>query len=87
MTGRPGRPPKHRNVFSYEDNLLVECDEVVVDTSFVLEALLASQKHHVAAKNALAQLASNGAVLHCNVILRAELLEAVYKIALRERYP
>lgn len=57
--GRPGRPEKTRNVFAFEDELLLP-EAAVVDTSFVAAALLSAQPHHEEARHFFARLADSG---------------------------
>jgi predicted nucleic acid-binding protein len=82
-----GRPAHVRNVHTYEGVLMLDIDEVLLDTSFVAEAHLTSQKGHAEASNALQVLAAHGAVLYFNRLLEAELCEMVFKASLEERWP
>lgn len=58
--------------------------EVVLDASFVVDALLGSQPRHDACRAFLDAIAASGSVAYFNVLLVAELWEAAYTIKLRE---
>lgn len=59
----------------------------MVDTSFVVEALLPTQRHHQAAQAYLDRLAGAGTIVVFNELLEIELAEVAYQIALKERHP
>lgn len=59
----------------------------MVDTSFVVEALLPAQTHHPAARAYLDRLADAGTIVVFNELLEIELAEVAYQIALKERHP
>jgi predicted nucleic acid-binding protein len=82
-----GRPPLPRGVFSFQDSRTPTPFSVVVDTSFVVEALLASQPLHSACADYLAQLAGAGAELVFSRLMIVELRETVFQLALKERHP
>jgi predicted nucleic acid-binding protein len=81
-----GRPPHPRGVYSYEDLLLPCPADALVDTSFVVEAVIPSQPGHAAATRYLKRLAEAETILFFNRLLDLELAEAAFKIALKERF-
>jgi predicted nucleic acid-binding protein len=82
-----GRRPLQRGVFSFEDQEIAIPERVVVDTSFVLEALLVSQPLHAPCQKFLIELASAGSALFFSRLLDVELAEAAFQLALKERHP
>src|SRR5436309_9043286 len=80
------RPPAERNVHSFE-GLPVPPEEVVLDTSFVVDAVFRSQNRHAACRAFLDRLADAGSAVIFNRLLEPELWEATYKIALRQLHP
>ena len=62
-------------------------DEVTLDTSFVLNALLTAEPHHAAAGSFIEQLADAEALLVFNRLLEIELREVAFRTPLIERYP
>lgn len=80
-----GRPPAVRGVYSFEEDLLIP-DELVLDTSFVVEALFPSQRLHAACQAFLERIAEAGRTIYFNRLLELELAEAVYCISLKERH-
>jgi predicted nucleic acid-binding protein len=60
--------------------------EVVLDTSFIVDALLPSQERHVACRDYLERLVVGDTFVIFNRLLELELAEAAYKIALKERF-
>lgn len=82
---RPGRPTKDRGVWDFAEQLLLP-RSLLVDTSFVAEALLSRQPHHQQAASFLARLAEHGTVLHFNRLLEVELLEVAFRAAIDERH-
>lgn len=85
MAGRRGRPPLPRGVFSFEDTNPVP-NEILLDTSFVLEALLRAQPLHAQCSAYLDRLVEAGPVVGFNRLLELELIETAFKLALVERY-
>jgi predicted nucleic acid-binding protein len=61
--------------------------EVVLDTSFVVDALVPSQVRHEECQRFLAALVDANATVVYNRLLEAELWEAAYGIALQELHP
>ena len=82
-----GRPPAARGVYSFEDATLFPPTELVLDTSFVLDALLPSQPRHPACQAFLAGVAEAGSTVFFNHLLENELWEAAYRVAFRELHP
>lgn len=83
---RRGRPPLSRGVYSFEEPQLTLPAEVVLDTSFVVNALLPAEPFHVSCAALLERIADQGTVVYFSRLLQLELLEATYKVALIERY-
>jgi predicted nucleic acid-binding protein len=81
-----GRSTTARGVHSFEDPGLFVPTELVLDTSFVVEALMPAQKHHASAALFLSRLADNGSTVFFNRLLELELAEAAFQIGLRERH-
>jgi predicted nucleic acid-binding protein len=83
----PGRRrPAEGNVYSFED-LVVPPEDVVLDTSFVVDALIPSQNRYEECRGFLSRLADAGSVVVFNRLLEPELWEATYKIAFRQLHP
>jgi len=82
-----GRPPSTRQVFSFEDAETPLPAEVLLDTSYVVEALIVSQPHHTAAVNSLVRLATEGVRIRFSSMLELELAETAFQIALKENHP
>ena len=80
-----GRRPAERNVFSFEGKLLAP-PELVIDTSFVVDALITTQPRHDACRAFLDAIRDSGSVVYFNMLLVAELWEAAYAIKLRRRH-
>jgi predicted nucleic acid-binding protein len=81
-----GRPPATRGVHSLEDDLLIVPGEVLLDTSFVVDALIASQPLHDPCRDFLEQLAAADAIVYFNRLLEMELAETAFRLALKERF-
>jgi predicted nucleic acid-binding protein len=81
-----GRPPAERNVYPFE-GMLVPPAEVVLDTSFVVHALVRSQSSHEECKSFLQNMALSGTTIFFNRFLEAELWETAYQITLQELHP
>jgi predicted nucleic acid-binding protein len=82
-TRRLGRT---RNVYSFE-GALVPPDQLVLETSFVVDALIPSQARHAECEGFLENIGRARSKVFVNRFLELELWEATYKIALRERHP
>jgi predicted nucleic acid-binding protein len=81
-----GRPPAPRGVYSFED-VLVPPHQLVLDTSFVVDALLRTESRHEECRQILERVADARSTIFFNRLLDAELCEAAYKIAVRELHP
>jgi len=81
-----GRPPAERNVYAFE-GCLIPPAELVLDTSFVVDALIPSQARHGECQAFLATMAVARTTVVFNRFLEPELWEAAYKIALKELHP
>lgn len=86
MTAR-GRPPAARGVHSFEQPGLFVPHEIILDTSFVVEALLLSQKHCMGAMMFLRRIGEAGSRVYFNRLLEVELAETAFQLGLRERHP
>lgn len=85
MAGR-GRPPAARNIYSIESPDYRPPLSALLDTSFLVEALMSGQTHHHSCANALISMAEEGTELVFSSLLELELVEAAYQVALRQRY-
>lgn len=81
----PGRPAKDRGILAFGEQLLLPAT-VLLDTSFVAEALLSAQPHHGEAATFLARLAEHGTVVHFNRLLEVELAEVAFRAAIAEQH-
>ena len=79
-----GRAPLSRNVHALGE-LLVP-DELLLDTSFVYEALQSGQKFHSDCVSFLERAANQGTVLFFNRLLEVELREVAFKGAFERRW-
>src|SRR5579862_2876518 len=86
MAQRRGRPAATRGVFAIEDRALVLPDPLALDTSFVVDALIESQRLHAACSDFLDRVADRGVTLVTSELLAVELAEATFAIALKERW-
>lgn len=86
MPGRLGRPALVRNVYSFEDLTLDLPSEVVLDTSFVVNALVPTEAHHAACRDFLVRLAEANSGIYYNRLLDIELVETAFKVAVVERH-
>lgn len=75
-----------RGVWSIEDPNIAVPGELVLDTSFVVEALLPAQPLHSLAEVYLERITVAGATIYFSGILEIELLEAVFKADLKRRH-
>jgi predicted nucleic acid-binding protein len=82
-----GRPPAKRQVFSFEAEETPLPAEVLLDTSYVVEALIVSQPLHTAAVNLLVRLATEDVRIRFSSLLELELAETAFQIALKENHP
>lgn len=75
-----------RGVFAIEEPELLLPDPIALDTSFVVEALIATQPLHASCRAFLNRIDSSGASITTSDLLPVELAEAVFAIALKERW-
>jgi predicted nucleic acid-binding protein len=64
--------------------MVVPPAQLVLDTSFVVEALIATQPRHPECRAFLAYVMRAGSRVHFNRLLELELWEATYRVALKE---
>jgi predicted nucleic acid-binding protein len=83
---RRGRPPLPR-VWSIDDRSIEVPREVVLDTSFVVEALIVSQPLHEPCLGYLLRLVEAETRIVFSHLLEMELYEATFQLALKERHP
>lgn len=83
---RAGRPPTPRGVFSFEASSWAVPEAVVLDASVVVSALVPSQEAHKACLGFFEKVAAADAHVHFNRQLEIEFLEAVFRLALKERW-
>jgi predicted nucleic acid-binding protein len=86
MTPAGGRRSPTRGVFAVEDQALLLPDPIALDTSFVVEALIATQPLHPTCAGFLARIVETGVSVVTSDLLRVELVEAAFAIALKERW-
>lgn len=86
MSHGPGRPALVRRVESFEEPALVIPSEVVVDTCFVVKALIKSEPLHTACQSFLTRMASHGTVIYYSRLLELEFAEVAFKIAVIEQH-
>jgi predicted nucleic acid-binding protein len=85
---RPAGGHRHltRGVFSIEDQQLTLPDPIALDTSFVVEALLATQPLHGVCDAFLKRIVDSGVSVVTSELLRIELAETAFAIAMKERW-
>ena len=81
-----GRPAAERGVYSFEDTLLPP-SELVLDTSFVVDALITSQARQSECRAFLENVALAGSTVIFSRFLEPELWEIAYRIALKRTSP
>lgn len=86
MNATAGRPSATRGVFAIEEPELLLPDPIALDTSFVVEALIATQPVHPVCSPFLIRIAESGVAITTSDLLPIELAEAVFGIALKERW-
>src|SRR5580692_219590 len=86
MSPKGGRKWLTRGVFSIEDQQLTLPDPIALDTSFVVEALLATQPLHSACDAFLKRIFDSGVSVVTSELLRVELAETAFAIAMKERW-
>ena len=86
MTPPGGRRSATRGVFAIEEEELLLPDPIALDTSFVVEALIATQPLHGVCSPFLTRIFESGVSVATSELLRVELAEAAFAIALKERW-
>ena len=86
MAPARGRQPATRGVYAIEDPTLLLPDPIALDTSFVVEALIATQPLNAVCANFLARIVEAGVAVVSSELLPVELAEAAFAIALKERW-
>lgn len=86
MNATAGRRSPTRGVFAIEEPELLLPDPIALDTSFVVEALIATQPVHPVCSPFLIRIAESGVAITTSDLLPIELAEAVFGIALKERW-
>jgi len=86
MTPAAGRRPATRGVFAIEEPELLLTDPIALDTSFVVEALIATQPLHRVCSAFLTRIGDSGVSVATSELLRVELAEAAFAIGLKERW-
>lgn len=79
--------PASRAVYSFEAGDTALPEELLVDTSFVVEALITSQPLHAACVKFLIRLAEEEVPIRFSAMLELELAEAAFQLALKEKHP
>lgn len=81
-----GRPPATRNVFAFDSAPSPLPNEVLLDTSYVVEALITTQPQHRSAVDFLVRLAEDDVAPRFSEMLELELAETAFQLALKERH-
>lgn len=75
-----------RGVFALEQEQLTLPDPIALDTSFVVEALLATQPLHPTCSAMLTRIDEGGVTVVTSDLLAVELAETAFAIAMKERW-
>jgi predicted nucleic acid-binding protein len=86
MSAIGGRRLAPHNVFAIEDEQLALPDPIALDTSFVVEALLATQPLHGVCDAFLKRIFDSGVTVVTSDLLTVELAEAIFATAMKERW-
>jgi hypothetical protein len=86
MTPPGGGRPATRGVFAIEEQGFLLPDPIALDTSFVVEALIATQPLHAVCSAFLTRIDDSGVSVATSDLLPFELAEAAFAIALKERW-
>jgi predicted nucleic acid-binding protein len=86
MTPPGGRRSATRGVFAIEEEEFLLPDPIALDTSFVVEALIATQPLHGVCSPFLTRIFESSVSVATSELLRVELAEAAFAIALKERW-
>jgi predicted nucleic acid-binding protein len=81
-----GRPQLPRGVHSFAGEVPLP-DAVLLDTSYVVEALIVSQPLHAVALDFLVRLAEAGVRVRYSTMLELELAETAFQLGLKENHP
>jgi len=80
------RPVVTRGVFAIEDQELLLPDPIALDTSFVVEALIATQPLHGICSALFNRIGESDATVVTSDLLALELAETSFSIAMKERW-
>jgi len=80
------RPVPTRGVFAIEDQQLLLPDPIALDTSFVVDALLATQPLRPACSAFLKRVFDSGVAVVTSDLLAVELAESAFAITPKERW-
>jgi predicted nucleic acid-binding protein len=83
---RRGRPPSARGIVPFDVLAYSPPNHAVLDTSYVVEALLSGQTHHRPCAEALEHVVELSDRVSYSSLLELELVEACYQVALRDQY-
>jgi hypothetical protein len=83
---RRGRPPSLRGIVPIDVLAYSPPDHAVLDTSYVVEALVSGQTDHQACAEALEHVVELSSRVSYSSLLELELVEAGYQVALRDQY-
>ena len=83
---RRGRPSSTRGIVPFDVLAYSPPDHAVLDTSYVVEALLSGQTHHETCAAALEHVVELSSRVSYSSLLELELVEAGYQVALRDQY-
>lgn len=83
---RRGRPASSRGIVLIDVLAYSPPDHAVLDTSYVVEALLSGQKHHQVCAEALEHVVELSTRITYSSLLELELIEAAYQVSLREQH-
>ena len=86
MSPTGGRRPVHRGVFAIEQEQLLLPNPIALDTSFVVEALLTTQPLHPVCSAFFKRIFDSGVSVVTSELLRLELAETAFAIAMKERW-
>lgn len=81
-----GRPPAARGVWAFDDPAWTPPTAVFIDTSVAVDALLPGSANHAACVQLFRSLAQAGSTLAYNDLLETELAEALFRVAILERF-
>ena len=86
MSPTGGRRPATQGIFAIEQQEFLLPDPIALDTSFVVEALLATQPLHPACSAFLERIFDSGVAVVTSDLLVVELAESAFAITLKERW-